>query len=131
MNRNLFILAGLFLFLALPLRSQSIEVEPKVRSYAKAKTLIIPEINFKDVGLADAIAFFQDQSAALDPDKKGLNFVLKSPKDPGAAEPTLSLNLKKIPLSEVLKYVSALTNYQLKYEDNAILLLPPERIKKP
>lgn len=107
--------------------------------FEKLESIIIPELNFTDVDVVDAVRFITDQSKALDPERKGINFVLKvnpttsgapaagAAGAPPAAPPvqrTLTLNLRQVPLSEVLRFITDLTNLQFKVEEHAVFIFP-------
>lgn len=128
--RNISALVFLFLLPALPAFSQPNLAEPGTATYKIAKNLVIREIRFDRAGLSDAIAFFQKESTAADPEKNGLNFVLKKPDGEKIPEPTVTMSLRNIPLSEALKYVSAMTGYQVRFEEYAIVLAAPQPVKK-
>lgn len=106
--------------------------------FDKLEKIIIPELNFTEVDVVDAIKYLQDQSKALDPEKQGVNFVLKvnptstpaapAAGDAAAAPPpiqrTLSLNLRQVPLMEVLRFITNLTNLQFKVEEYSVYIFP-------
>lgn len=107
--------------------------------FDKLEKIIIPELNFTEVDVVDAIKYLQDQSKALDPEKQGVNFVLKvnptsTPAAPGAGDAaaappppiqrTLSLNLRQVPLMEVLRFITNLTNLQFKVEEYSVYIFP-------
>lgn len=113
--------------------------------FDKLEKIIIPELNFTDVDVADAVRFLTEQSKALDPERKGINFVLKvnptSPVAPAAptaggaagapatppppsVQRTFSLSVRQVPLSEVLRLITDLTNLQFKVEEYAVYIFP-------
>tara|TARA_R110002096_G_scaffold318022_8_gene512422 strand:- start:2489 stop:4708 length:2220 start_codon:yes stop_codon:yes gene_type:complete len=93
----------------------------------KANTIIIPSLQFQDTPLKDAIAFLRARSKQLDttepdPAKKGLNILLEA-RD--SADVKISLRLSNIPLAEALRYCAQLAQLRLRYEESAVILLPP------
>ncbi|NJK91742.1 MAG: hypothetical protein HC904_07920 [Blastochloris sp.] len=108
----------------------------------KLESIIIPEIKFTEVDIEDAVDFLRTQSVALDteetdPDKKGVNIILKpeatiSPtaataEGAPAAAPvsrTLTINLSKVPLLSVLDFIKSLTGLQYKVEEHGVFLFP-------
>lgn len=107
----------------------------------KLETIRIPELNFSEVDIADAIDFLTEQSKSLDPEKKGINFVLKAeptlsaPKEGEEKEDakpviaptrTLTLSLKDVPLIEVLNFIKSLTNLQYKVDQFAVYIFPSD-----
>jgi len=123
--RLLYLLLPFFAALPLTALPQGTLAEPTASTYRVAKNLIIPEANFNETLLSDALALFQKESIAADPEKNGINFILKTS---GAKEPLVTLSLKKVPLSELLKYLSSMTSYQVKYEEHAIVVSAPESV---
>ncbi|MEM6602195.1 MAG: type II and III secretion system protein, partial [Verrucomicrobiota bacterium] len=105
--------------------------------FDKLETIRIPELNFTDVDVADAVAYLQEQSKALDPTGEGVNFVLKAQSTalPGDNEGeevqpvddtinTLTLDLRDMPLIKVLEFISTLTNLKFKVEEFAVYIFP-------
>jgi general secretion pathway protein D len=102
--------------------------------YEKLESIIIPELNFTDVDVADAVRFLNEQSKALDPERKGINFVLKANPTTSAAsagneapppiQRSITLNLRQVPLIEVLNFIKNLTNLQYKVEEYAVFIFP-------
>jgi general secretion pathway protein D len=107
--------------------------------FEKLENIIIPELNFTAVDVVDAVKYLQDQSKALDPEKTGVNFVLKvnptetpaasgdatAPAAPVAAvQREVSLDLRKTPLIEVLRFICNLTNLQFKVEEYSVYIFP-------
>ncbi len=68
------------------------------------------------------IQFLQQKSIELDPEKKGLNFVLKAPGQPTPDTHLITLSLREVPLSEVVRYVAELAGLKLRFEENAVVL---------
>jgi general secretion pathway protein D len=102
--------------------------------FEKLESIIIPELNFTDVDVADAVRFLNEQSKALDPERKGINFVLKANPTTSAAsagneapppiQRSITLNLRQVPLLEVLNFIKNLTNLQYKVEEYAVFIFP-------
>ncbi|MFQ3670018.1 MAG: hypothetical protein SNJ84_01015 [Verrucomicrobiia bacterium] len=102
----------------------------------KLESIIIPELNFNEVDITDAVAYLQEQSKVLDPDKQGVNIVLKAEPTviPGAGEATgpaiappirsVNLNLREVPLMQVLELLTSTTNMQFKVDEFAVVILP-------
>lgn len=90
----------------------------------------IPEVIFSEKPLRDAVEELQRLSEQNDPNKKGINFVLRLPSggetDPESA--TVSLELRKVKLQTALKYlceqVRGGEKLRFEVEDNAVFILP-------
>ncbi len=103
--------------------------------YDKLESIRIPELNFTEVDVADAVAYLREQSKALDPTGEGVNLVLKTEstnKAPVAEGETavdntirtLTLDLRDMPLIKVLEFISTLTNLKFKVEEYAVYIFP-------
>lgn len=97
----------------------SITVGNSANSVAtKAAKIILPRVEFSDAKISDALDFLRE---------KGVNLILKRPKawdEAGGSEPSITLSLKDVPLSEALRYASELAGMKLTAEENAYILSP-------
>ena len=90
----------------------------------------IPEIIFSEKPLRAAVEELQRLSEQNDPNKKGINFVLRLPSGSGAdpESATVSLELRKVKLQTALKYlceqIRGGEKLRFEVEDNAVFLLP-------
>ncbi len=115
----------------------------------KLKNIIIPMIDFEDTSVEEAIDFLRLRSieldvSELDPNKKGINFVIRKPRggaggdagldadaaaglgaapDPGSLR-IRELRLRNVPLAEALKYITEQTRLRYKVDDFAVTLVP-------
>ena len=93
-------------------------------------TIEIPEIVFSEKPLRAAVEELQRLSEQNDPNKKGINFVLRLPAGAGAdpESATVSLELRKVKLQTALKYlceqIRGGEKLRFEVEDNAVFLLP-------
>jgi general secretion pathway protein D len=115
----------------------------------KLQSIIIDKVNFDKLDITAVIQFLTEKSKEIDPDHKGINFVLRltsdTPPASTAAEPTgpgrgnnaapaappppdihraVSITLENVPLSEILGYIVQQTNLQYSVEDYAVYLRP-------
>ncbi len=89
---------------------------------AKLQSIVLPQVQFSEATLEEAIEFFRVKSRALDTSepevsKRGVNIVLK---DSFAGK--ITLDLKEVPLMEALKYTASLAGLELQIGDNAVIL---------
>lgn len=116
----------------------------------KLRRIVIPRIDFEDTSVEEAIDFLTLRAAELDtleldPDKKGINFVIRRPRttevggglgeeaedaapllgggDPGSLRID-SLRLRNVPLAVALKYICDATKLRYKVDDYAVTLVP-------
>ena len=92
------------------------------RLAAKASAIILPAVKFKGARLPEIVQFLQAQSIKLDPQHVGLKLVIAEPDYEKMS--TITLELHDVPLSEVLKFVAALSNRVVRYAAAAIILSP-------
>ena len=117
----------------------------------KMKAIIVPEISFRNVGIVDAIKFFEDASREYDdpglpPEKRGVNFVLKhigntSPSpvavsataDPFAADASATAGVAGTPINlsvrfsslwDALKIVTDVANLKFRIRGNIVMITP-------
>jgi len=94
---------------------------PKPATEHPASKIIFPSIEFRDATLTECIDFIRIKSRELDPDKKGVNIILKPG---GDASARITLSLKNVPLSEALRYCAELSNHKLTSDAQSYFLTP-------
>lgn len=83
--------------------------------------IILPSVEFRDASLAECIDFIRARTRELDPEKKGVNIIVK----PGGDEQLrFSLNLKDVPVEEALRYCAELSHHKLNTDGRSYLLTP-------
>ena len=87
---------------------------------AKAQAIRIPKLEFHEASVTEAVEYLRRKSVELDPEKKGVNFVLKAP--PNLAQTKITLSLTDVPLLEAVRYVANLAALIVEPEDSALLL---------
>jgi general secretion pathway protein D len=116
----------------------------------KLKRIVVPQIDFEDTTVEEAIDFLRLRAAELDtteldPSRKGVNFVIRRPRtaptavaDPGAAAADAlplvvtdpgalrvrELRIRNVPLAVALKYICDQTKLRYKVDDFAVTLVP-------
>lgn len=81
-------------------------------------SVIIEKIDFADVSLEEAVEALRMLAKKASGDKVVPNIIIKSPE---IAQKTVSLNLNKVPLTEVLNYLAEVTGAKLTYDTAAVL----------
>jgi hypothetical protein len=81
---------------------------------------IIPEVNVRDAAAGDVIDFLQTESEKRSGDKTPINFVWQAPEDAKTAKVTL--NLRGVPLADVLKYVTESAGLRYRIDPYAIVI---------
>lgn len=90
----------------------------------KLRNIIIPQVNFREAGLQDAVDFLRERARALDPGNGDVNIVVAIPIDDDAPEPRLTLNLHSVSLYDVLRYCCEAGGLQMRIDDHAVVLTP-------
>jgi general secretion pathway protein D len=72
--------------------------------------------------IEQATTFLSIESKRLDPDHKGINFIIQP--DASTSAKPISLTLNNVPLREALRYVCLLANVKFKVQDYAISIVP-------
>ena len=99
--------------------------------FKKLAAIRIPELTFNERPIRAAVEEMQRLSEQYDPEKKGLNFVLRLPPPSEGTDPesaTVSLELRDISLQTALKYlceqIRGGEKLRAEVEDSAVFLLP-------
>jgi general secretion pathway protein D len=93
----------------------------------KMQQIIFPQVQFAGASVEEAVEFLRIKSRDYDtierdPTKRGVNLIIK----PGAAPSTaqITLDLKDVPMSEALKYITDLGGMRFKVEPYAVVVVP-------
>jgi general secretion pathway protein D len=114
------------------------------RMFDKLENIRIPELKFTEVEVKDALQYIRDQTVALDPEKVGINFVVKTettqaPPAPVGTEgnatvaepprvPPVTMDVRDMPVIKVLDIISTFTNLQYKVEEFAVYVFPSNEV---
>ena len=93
----------------------------------KMNKIIFPSVQFQGATIEQAIEYLRVKSRDLDTDanstgSKGVNIILRNGEAPSNA--SISLDLKDVPMSEALRYVTELAQMKYKVEAHAVLVVP-------
>ncbi|WP_240914721.1 Amuc_1098 family type IV pilus outer membrane protein [Roseimicrobium sp. ORNL1] len=86
----------------------------------KLRTFMVPIVELQGAGLEEVIEFLRIRSRELDPQKKGVDFVLKV--SPEIANKPVSLNMVGVPLEEVLRYATEMTGTIYRVDEYAVTI---------
>ena len=87
------------------------------------RKILIPTVDFRDVTVREAVAFVSQKVRELSGGKQTVNVVwLVSPEQTATARVTL--NLRHVPASEVLRYIGAASNLRFSYDALALKIQP-------
>lgn len=83
--------------------------------------ITLPNVEFKDATIDEALRFIRIKSRDLDPAQKGVNIIKK----PGGAEGAkITISLRNVPVNEALRYIASLASYTLTNEAGTFILTP-------
>ncbi len=124
------------------IEQRKLQVRTNDAIIAKLDRIIIPELQFRDATIREAIDFLKQRSADLDtaePDlaQRGVNIVLKLDSASAAggipgldggsaslADRRITLSLRNVPLREALRYITNLANLKYKVDPYAVSVVP-------
>lgn len=91
----------------------------------KLRRIVIPQVNFQDTTVEEAIDFLRLRAAErdtieLDPAKRGINIVVRA----GVSHRIKDLRVSNVPIATVLKYICDQTKLRYKVDDFAVILVP-------
>jgi beta-lactamase regulating signal transducer with metallopeptidase domain len=90
-----------------------------IKPNTTADGIIIPEVQFHDATLAEAVEFLRVKSREVDPKSRGLNILIR----PGVDSKTkISMHLKEVPVQEVLRYLVTLAGCMMKKEGDVFVI---------
>lgn len=92
----------------------------------KLRRIAVPSIQFDQATVDEAITFLRIKSRQLDdlepdPERKGINFILKTPSD---AAGNITLSLTNVPLIVALKAITDLAGLRYRVEPFAVVVVP-------
>lgn len=106
-----------------PLQASDAVIVPEIKDLppllTRAKSLRLPNVIFQQATLPEAVDYLQAKSRELDPDKQGINILVKE--DAGKTA-KLTLDLRDVPLHEALRYVTELSNTHVTYSADAVVI---------
>ena len=84
--------------------------------------VIFLSLDFNNATIEEATNFLSIESKRLDPEHKGVNFIIQP--DASTTAKPVSITLNNVPLGEALRYVCQLASVKFKVQDYAISIVP-------
>ncbi len=111
---------------------QEADISRLAQMETKLRQITVPSIQFESLDIEQVIRFLEQKAFELDEtgiEPRGVNFVLNlntgaEGEDAPNITRRVSLSLSNVPLSEVLRFVSTITNLQVKVDEYAVVLAP-------
>ncbi|MEM7385684.1 MAG: Amuc_1098 family type IV pilus outer membrane protein, partial [Verrucomicrobiota bacterium] len=93
---------------------------------AKLKSIIIPEASFTNVTINELVGWLRLESINLDPEGRGISFVVDDGKIAAAGDGAapISLSLRNVPMAEFLRYATSLAGLKYRVETRAVVIVP-------
>lgn len=88
---------------------------------SKLRELVIAQVDFSEATLGEVMEYLRVRTRDLDPTGKGVDFVNGVPADQPLK--TITLNLRDVPVEEVLRYVAEMSGITYKVEEFAVRLV--------
>jgi hypothetical protein len=88
-----------------------------------ANKIILPQVQFHEATLDEAITFIRIKSLQLDPEKKGVNILVKPGGDPKAR---ITMQLKDVPAYEALRYCAEIAGHALSVDGDVFVITPKD-----
>lgn len=101
-------------------RAQINRAVPGAQLKQELSGLIIAELNVRDAAVADVIEFLRDESRRLTAGKGEINFVWQVP--PGQTLPKVTLNLRNVPMLDIIQYVTTLARLSYRVDARAVVI---------
>lgn len=93
----------------------------------KMDNIIFPTVSFQGATIDEAIEFLRLKSRDLDtmeknPERRGVNIIVRAGDQPVTNQ--ITLDLKEVPMSEALRYITELAGMKYKIDSYAVLVVP-------
>lgn len=89
----------------------------------KLRSLVVPEVEFAETPLRDALGFLSNRSRLLDPAGQGVNIVLRA-QDQSAGDRPVTMSMRNAPLGTVIEYVGRMVGMKYRVDGFAVSVVP-------
>lgn len=93
---------------------------------SKARNITLPTLQYRDVALGEIIQDIQKKCAELDPERTGVNFLIKL--DDKELQRTLTMTVNSPTVERALSLLAATAALYIRYEPSAITVEKSERV---
>ena len=98
-------------------------VGPKNDLEGQLSKVMLPAVEFKAAPIGDVLQFISKRTSQISGGSVNPNFIYKGSAEQ-RANSTVSLNLRNVPVTEVIRYIGQLTRTKFTYEEHAIVADP-------
>ena len=106
------------------LRQKREAADPSYALRNKLEKIIVPEVSVRQAAPADVIEYLNAEANKRSPDKTQINFVWLVPA--GIKLNPVTLNLRNVPLTDVLNFVTQLAGLRYRVEAHAVVIYKSE-----
>ena len=96
----------------------------------KLSSIVIDKFEFQEVSIQMLVDYLGKKSIELDPEKKGVNIVLKLNDDMKKNPPKVTITLKGVSLGDAIKYVCTVSNLDYRIEPQVVLISSKDKDSK-
>lgn len=96
---------------------------PQNNLEAKLAKIVFPEVNLSETPLGDVLDYLAARALELTGGQTTVNFIYKGSVEL-RDETKISLSLRNVPMSEIVKYVGQMSRTRVRYEPHAVVLDP-------
>lgn len=89
----------------------------------KLNSIIIPQVDFEEASIEDAVTFLANKTRELDPERNGVSILMKNASVASTSKP-ISLRLSNIPAGELLRYITNIAGVKYKVEEYTVYIVP-------
>lgn len=90
----------------------------KANLMTRIRSIVFPKVDLQGATLEEVVEYLRIQTRELDSGNKGISFVMRAP--PEARSKPITLNLKQVPLEELLRYVTEMSGTAYRLDEFAV-----------
>lgn len=110
-------------------RKSATRDRPQRAQEDRLQALVLPAVHFRNADPAAVIEWLREASAQASSDGEPVNMVWMVPE--GTELPSITLNLRQIPLLDVIRYVTRATGLRFQIDPHAVVIRLPEPSQAP
>jgi general secretion pathway protein D len=108
------------LFVSSRASSSAVQKGRREKLEKKLREIKIPKLEFSGASLDEVIEYLRITTASLDPEGKGVDFIINAPDETKSR--TMNLSLQDMPLEEVVRYVVQMAQAAYRVEESAVVI---------
>ena len=112
-----------------PAKSPTVEIavapgpaKPARSLQQKMTALVLPEMAFRSAPVPEILQWIMDRSAEVDPEKTGVNIIVKDDAQQSIGKHRLTLNLKAPTVDQALKLLATTAGLYIRVDERAVVV---------